>query len=527
MSTTPDASDDFSEFWNPDELEREAEAAAKPNGPTAGAQDWGTPDMGVLRLHRRPPPIFPIEVFGKNWADWVTNAAKAAACPLDYVALPLLASVSTMIGNARWAAATPGWSEPPHLWMSSIGDSGVGKSPGGDALLRDVLPELERRMIGDFPERHQEWRAAVAADKAAMKQWEREQHEALKAGKSPRMLMPKLTASDIEPKAPCLRQYDITIEEVASVLATAAPKGLMIVRDELRGWLDGMNSYNPAGRAFWTEAYGGRPYRVARRKHSGSPIEILRLVVSIFGGSQPDKLAEILAGADDGLLSRIQWGWPDPIPFALGRETPDTAWAVEKLDRLRELDLIPGDPPTPFLTPLTSEGQRLIEEFGREMQEHRTDAGGLMRSAFGKARGTALRLSLNLEWLWWTGQDSSILLPDPPNLITPRAFTAAAMTVADYFMPMAERVFGDAGATELERNTATLARWIVKERPPEVHVRHLQREVRLPGLRTAEQIKKTADALIEADWLRVPAKTVFRQARSRVAYPVNPKLYEA
>jgi hypothetical protein len=522
--STSGASDDFSEFWNPDELEREAEAAAKANGPTVGVQGWDAPDMGVLRLHRRPPPILPVEIFGDRWADWITNAAEAAACPMDYVALPLLASASTLIGNARWAQATSGWIEPPHLWMGSVGDSGVGKSPGSDVLMRDVLPELERRMIGDFPERHQEWRAAVAADKAAMKVWEQEHRAALKAGKPPSRLMPKPMASDIEPKEPCLRQYDITIEEVAAVLATAAPKGLMIVRDELRGWLDGMNAYNPAGRSFWNEAYGGRPFRVARRRHSGSPIEIPRLVVSVYGGTQPDKLAEILAGADDGLLSRIQWAWPDPVPFTLGRETPDAGWAIEAFDRLRELDLEPGDPPKPVLIPLTAEGQLLIESFGQEMQERRENTGGLLRSAFGKARGTALRASLGLEWLWWSAQDG---FPSPPDHITPRAFAAAATLVSDYFMLMAERVFGDAGATELERNAATLARWIIKEHPPEVYVRHLQREVRLPGLRTAEQIKKAADALVEADWLRSPAKTVFGQARGKFVYSINPKLYEA
>jgi hypothetical protein len=91
-------------------------------------------------------------------------------------------------------------------------------------------------------------------------------------------------------------------------------------------------------------------------------------------------------------------------------------------------------------------------------------------------------------------------------------------------MPMAERVFGDAGASDVERNAATLARWIFKEQPNEVHVRTLLREVRLPGLRSAEQIKKTADLLVEADWLRAPAKTVFGQPRSRIAYPVNPKV---
>jgi hypothetical protein len=500
----------------------ETGGTAKPNG--ADARGWSAPDMSVLRLRRRDPPMFPIEVLGDKWGQRTVDIAKAAACPPDYVALPLLASTSTLIGNARWAQATPSWIEPPHVWTAPVGDSGDGKSPGADCLMRDALPELERRMIGDFPERHQEWRANIAFDKAAMKRWEAEQRAALKEGKPFNKDMPKPTASDIEPEKPRLRQYDVTIEQVAALLATAAPKGVMVVRDELSGWLDGMNAYNPAGRAFWVESYGGRPYRVERRKHGKEPIEIPRFAVAVCGGTQPERLAGLIAGADDGLLSRFSWGWPDPIPFELGREAPHIAAIIEDFERLRVLDLQPGNPPHPILTQLTSEGQRLIEEFGREMQARRENAGGLLRSAYGKARGTALRLSLNLEWLWWCGRDDS---PLPPEVITPRAFTAAAMLVSDYFMPMAERVFGDAAATEIERLAATLARWIIKERPPEVYVRYLLREVRLPGLRTAERIKLAADYLVDADWLQPPIKMIFGQARSKVAYSINPRLFKA
>src|SRR4051812_48169750 len=101
---------------------------------------WGDPDLGILRLNRRPAPVLPLDVFTPVWSQWLTAAAKAAGCPPDYVAAPLLASTSALIGNARWAQATPGWVEPPHLWLCVVGDSGTGKSPGADCLMRDVLP---------------------------------------------------------------------------------------------------------------------------------------------------------------------------------------------------------------------------------------------------------------------------------------------------------------------------------------------------------------------------------------------------
>src|ERR1700704_3103799 len=146
---------------------------------------WAEPDMAVLRLHRRRPPSLPIMVFGPEWCRWIENAAAAAACPADYVAGPLLASVSALIGNARWAQATPGWAEPPHLWVGSVGDSGAGKSPGADCLMRNVLPRIEAHMAGPFPDQLREWRAAAELQSAKDEAWRAEVRSAAKAGKPP------------------------------------------------------------------------------------------------------------------------------------------------------------------------------------------------------------------------------------------------------------------------------------------------------------------------------------------------------
>jgi hypothetical protein len=248
--------------------------------------------------------------------------------------------------------------------------------------------------------------------------------------------------------------------------------------------------------------------------------------VGAYGGTQPERLATLLRDADDGLFARILWAWPAPIPFRLSREKPAALWAIDALDRLRMLELeAPSEAcgnPRPLVVRLADEAIPLMESFGREMQAQQQAAGGLMRSAFGKARGLALRLSLVLELLWWSGAGGMAM---PPVTISVKAFLAAARLVADYFMPMAERVYGDAAANQRDRDAATLAKWIVKEKAKEVHVRHLQRVVRLHGLGTAEAIHAAAETLIEADWLRRPCSSGGR--RPRMAYAVNPKVFEA
>jgi Protein of unknown function (DUF3987) len=483
-------------------------------------EPWPDPDKSVVQLHRRPAPPLPLDVFGP-WGAWILEAASAASCPVDYVAIPLLASASVLIGHARWARATRGWCEPPHIWIGVVGDVGDGKSPGADCMMRDVLPAIERKMDADFPERLREWRSIAEQQHAKEEIWKHEVRSAEKQGRAP----PEAPNDEVppEPLPPSLRQYDVTHEKVEELLALAAPKGLLIVRDEFTGWIDSMNAYNEAGRAFWIEAYGGRPYRVERKKFT-RPLVIPRLAVGAYGGTQPDKVAKLLHEADDGLLARIQWAWPEPIDFELGEAAPRVEWAIEALDRLRELELRKDEHGSyPIMIPLAADAKPLMARFGREMQQKQRLAGGLLRSAYGKARGQALRLSIVIEHLWWCADDG---IAAPPSQISTRAFAAATSMMEEYFMPMAERVYGDSAVIRQDRNAATLAGWIIRDKPTEVHVRHVLRKVRLPGLNTAGLIEKAAGVLVESGWLRQPPRKLgFVPGGARNAYAINPKLY--
>jgi hypothetical protein len=258
------------------------------------------------------------------------------------------------------------------------------------------------------------------------------------------------------------------------------------------------------------------------------PITIPHLAVAWFGGVQPEKLAQVMKEADDGLLARFCWFWPDAVPFDLAREAPDAAWAIEAMDRLRLLEMVPGqepgDPSRPVMVPLAEAALPHLASFGRTMQARQEMAGGLMRSTYGKGRGLALRLALVLEHLWWCGGEDG--MAPPPSGISEAAFQAAMDLVAEYLTPMAERVYGDAAAPKADRDAATLARWIASGRPVEVHVRRLLREVRLPGLTDATAVHAAARVLLEAGWLQpAPHGSGFQQ-RGRAAYPVNPRLWE-
>ena len=88
------------------------------------------PDLTVLESHRLAAPPLPCEVFGEWWSDWIRDQAEVKSCPPDYVALGLLSSAGTLLGNARWGSPWFGWVEPPLLWTASVGMPSSGKSPG-------------------------------------------------------------------------------------------------------------------------------------------------------------------------------------------------------------------------------------------------------------------------------------------------------------------------------------------------------------------------------------------------------------
>jgi hypothetical protein len=177
----------------------------------------------------------------------------------------------------------------------------------------------------------------------------------------------------------------------------------------------------------------------------------------------------------------------------------------------------------PVGVPLCPAAQTRLVEFGRLMQRRKQLTEGLMRSTYGKARGLALRLSLVLEFLWWCGRDG---MEAPPSSISDAALEAAGRWICDYSIPMSDRTYGDAACSKADRDIATLARWIAQERPREVHVRTLQREVRLPGLRDAADIHAACGGLVDAGWLMsIAGKTGF-QHRPRVAYAINPRLWD-
>jgi len=457
---------------------------------------WPPPDLTVLRQGRRAPPEFPIELFEGFWRDWITLAAAGASAPVDYTGCSLLACSATLIGHARWVSPWKGWNEPPVLWIGNVGDPSSGKSPAADPPLK-IIREIEISLAKSFPDLHRQWLAEKASASAHKANWESDVKDAVKK----KRVTPEIPAAAIEPPEPVrarLVSSDATVEKLAE-LAAAHPKGLMVIRDELSGWYGSLGRYSKSGadRSFWVESYGGRGFTIDR-KNAGVPIIIDRLGIGLFGGIQPDRLCEMMESPDDCLVARFLWAWPNKVTARRPHQEADITRAAEALRLLYELPLVPDENGgfRPLVCRMTDDAADLFEQWWTQHQA--VELAGPLAGTIGKAAGHVIRLSLVLEHLWWCGGSG---LTMPPSAISAKAVTAAIAFVADYFHPMAARVFGDAGLPEADRLATVVARWIMQTRPTVINAKLLRRTAGLPGLREAEKVKSALAVLVEADWI--------------------------
>ena len=86
-----------------------------------------------------------------------------------------------------------------------------------------MLPELERRMSGDFPDRLRDWKAAQQIWQAKIEAWEIDVRAAESKGNAPPL--PPAEMDESEPQEPRLLQSDVTVERSRFCLPPPRPKG--------------------------------------------------------------------------------------------------------------------------------------------------------------------------------------------------------------------------------------------------------------------------------------------------------------
>jgi len=486
---------------------------------------WQPIDRTLATADTLPAPPLPLDIFPGSWPAWIARAATAAGAPPDYVACALLAVTGAAIGNARWGQPWEGWKHPPTINVACVGNPSAGKTPAINACT-GPLADLAAEQNLDWEERCRDHRTARQAAKEARSVWEAEVKQAIKAGTP----APREPDAAREPEVPRKRRThtsEATVE-AARDLSKATPRGMLLHRDELAGWIAGMDRYgngaSGADRAFWLQAYEGGRWTVDRVRDGDDGADIPHLTWGIVGGIQPDRLATLLlSGDDDGLAARFIYTWPAPLPDV--SPIPDGSGLpfplLPMLRRLRELPMADAEP---VLMPFTAEAQEDLQEWRREAAAMEAQASGLFLSWLGKLPGFAVRLAVIFAHLEW------VAAPDdapPPHEIGAHTLARALGFLADYAVPMARRTFGEAALPQAERDARRLARWLLRQNPmPDtLNARALRRQADGPGIPTAERLMEALREMAELGWVRLAGgREGPTGGRQRSDWAINPHL---
>ena len=128
--------------------------------------------------YHAPPEPFPVEALPDPVGPYAREASEAIGCDVSFVALPLLASLASAIGNVRRIRLKADWTEPSILWTAVVADSGQHKSPAlekATAMLKEIqnaaLDEYQGEMevfqtaLADYDDKIQAWRKGKPQDR--------------------------------------------------------------------------------------------------------------------------------------------------------------------------------------------------------------------------------------------------------------------------------------------------------------------------------------------------------------------------
>jgi hypothetical protein len=442
----------------PDAMREQIEALAQ------AVEPW-RPEKGDDLGHRP----FPVDALFKPLRGFVAAGAKAIGCDPSYLALPLLVALGAAIGNSRRLELKRGWFVPAILWGAIVGESGTAKTPAFKVVMRPVR-ERQRKAL----ERHTEAMKLYEADLA---RWEKD----IAAWKREK------TAGNDPPKKPDPPQAercivsDATVEALAPILL-ANPRGLLLARDELAGWIGSFDRYAGKGKtgadaANWLSMFNAESIIVDRKSGIPRTIHVSQAAVCVSGGIQPSVLQRSLGieHRESGLAARLlltcpprkakRWTEADIDPSAeaeLGR----------LVDRLHELQptVDGGGEPQPVLVRLTPDAKAAWTEYYNAHAVEQADLTGELAAAWSKLEEYAARLALVLHFTRWAANDATLASADRLDVDS----MAAGIRLAHWFKHEARRVYAMLAESDAERDQRRLFEWIDRKgglvTPREVHM---------------------------------------------------------
>lgn len=455
-----------------------------------------------------PVEPFPIDALPDALRPWVADVAERMQCPPDFVAVPLIVGAASLA--ARHVAVRlrerDDWQETGNLWALVVGRPGVMKSPALHAALA-TLERMESQSAEAFNEAVSQHRAEAMAAKLRAEAQAAEAKKAIKKDRGADVAA--LLAAIEELPEPTRRRYVVnapTWEKLHALLAEN-PGGMLMVRDEMAGWLRDMGrEENAEARSFFVQGWSGGTFTLDRIGRGTVTAMDMRL--SIVGAIQPGPLGSILRASrvgvgDDGLIERFLVAWPDdPGEWRDIDRLPDGAARMRAREAFARLDVASawslqaeqetgpdGEPHgMPYLR-LADEAREAFADWRADLERRlRSPEGDAAEAALAKFRHHVPALALTLH------------LCDGGAGPVSAAAMVRALALGDYFESHARRLHS-CGRRATVRAAGAL---VQKARSGALTEPFSARDVYRPqwaGLTDRETVADALDMLVSHNWL--------------------------
>jgi Protein of unknown function (DUF3987) len=418
---------------------------------------------------------FPVEVLPAAVGAFVREGARALGCDAACLAVPALAVVAGAIGNSRILRLKEGTDEPCVIWSAVVGEGDTTMT----AALRLALTHLvsrQKKAFLDFQVLRERHREALAdrqnAHKRAIDIWG-ELLEEMPQGPVLQWLVCGQTA----------------VDKLGAILEQN-PRGVLVARNELDGWLASfLRARSAGGRdpSLWLEMQRAGSFYFERTSGERGPAFVPRAAVSLTGVLSPGVLGRVLkADAPPGAVATcFLLAMPPRVPMLWSPAGMDEAAERafhELLDKLLQLKMVGRDDErTPQVVPLSAKATAAWAAFYNAREEELAAAEGVTAAALGRMTAYAARLAL-IDHVVRGVQDGR----DEPDAVGRESIEAGA-TLCHWFTAETQRVYAKMFESADERNAAGLVA-VIRRHGGQISVRELMRSFsqRYPDVASAE-----------------------------------------
>ena len=233
---------------------------------------------------------FPLDIFPNFFAHYITECNEKLNASIDFMGVATMWLSSVLVGNTFNVKVKNGWVDSSILWISVIGNAGVGKTPDLKLILKPLM-NLNTEEIKRYNKKFKEFQQYEEMGKE-----DKQRHTEIKKPVKKQLLVD-----------------DITIEDLVDQ-SSKNPKGIGVFKDELAGWFKDMNKYRDGSdKERYLSAWSGDSIILNRKTAEDAYVE--KRFIPILGGIQPSifKQFQTEENHSNGFMDRMLFCDPKKV----------------------------------------------------------------------------------------------------------------------------------------------------------------------------------------------------------------------